>query len=399
MKHILSKIILFICTICTAMLCSVIVYADTPKILFTTDDAKKNAQINLNNVGIMIYSAQITFDMESDAQYTLIPNDSKAYSAVKTDNNKVTLYIDSTNLMDGRKDIELTFISSDKEMNVPNTAALTLIDRSMRSVTYDSVEVDISTSNIVTPKPTKRPSSGSGGGGGGGGSRRETSSPTPVQTTAPTKTPLETPSASAVPVPDNTNKITFKDVSPDYWAADVISYVTENGLFQGTSDTEFEPQSPMTRAMYVTVLKRFGEKIDPMFDIPCDNPAHFNDVDADTWYHDAVAWAGGIGIVNGIGDNKFAPSEPITREQIAVITINFASLCGIDLSEFSTVDAFEFTDSADISSWAANAVSTAQKTGLISGRENGVFAPQETATRAEVAAILQRFAEKVMLNQ
>lgn len=391
MKNIISKVILITCVICTAIFSNIAVNAEiTPTISFITDNAKKNAQINLKNVGVMIYSAQITFSMDSDAKYTLIPNDSKAYSVVKTDNNNVTLYIDSTNLMDGSKDVELTFISSDKEMNIPNTAALTLIDRSMRSIVYDTVGIDVSVSDNVIPKPTSRPGGGSGGGGGGGGILRATTFPTSV----PTAVPTETPMVSATAAPENAETV-FTDVSPDYWAADVISYVTGKGLFRGTSDTEFEPQSPMTRAMYVTVLKRFGEKIDPMFDIPCDTPANFSDVAADTWYYDAAAWAGGTGIVKGTGNNEFAPSEPVTREQIAVITINFASLCGVDLSELSTVDAVVFADDAEISSWASDAVRTAQQIGLINGRENGMFAPKESASRAEVAAILQRFIEKI----
>ncbi len=402
MKYILSKMIAFTCVICMVLSCGVIVRAaDAPTISVTTDTAKKHAQINLKDVGIMIYSAQITFKMDSSAEYTLSPNDSKAYSVVKTDesDNTVTIYIDSTNLMDGSEEIDFTFISSDKEMHVPDKAELTLVDRSMRSVTYEDAAVELSESDTVTPKPTKRPSTGGGGGGGGGGSSvRSTAAPatSPSATEVPSAT--EEPSATAVPDENDvtdTKQPLFDDVESDYWAADVIAYVTETGLFQGTSETTFEPKASMTRAMYVTVLKRFGEKIDPAFEIPCDTPMAFDDVDENAWYYDAASWAGGTGLVNGIGDNKFGPSDPVTREQIAVMTINFANLCGVDLSELTDVEAQVFPDDADISDWAVDAVYTAQQIGLVSGRETGLFAPKESATRAEVAAILQRFAEKL----
>lgn len=98
--------------------------------------------------------------------------------------------------------------------------------------------------------------------------------------------------------------------------------------------------------------------------------------------------AGGTGLVSGVGENLFEPHSPVTREQMAVITVNFARLCGVELP--SNVEETEFADEENIQYWATDAVHAAQRAGIINGRDDNIFAPQDTATRAEVAAIMNR---------
>ncbi len=373
MKSIATKIVSFVCVICIVLGCGVAIYAadTTPKIAITLDNTKKNATIKLENVGIMIYSAQITLKVSDlTADYTLAPENRNAYSKVRkdTENNTLVLYIDSTELMDGSKEISLATLQADREMSISNRADLILIDRSMVSAPYNNVVVNVSAESSNTNNPS-RP---------GGNTSSDNRGTTGVVTV-----PVTPPSTA----PDTIGG--FTDVADNHWAKGSIAYVTVKGLFNGMTETTFAPDTEMTRAMYVVVLSRFGTKIDAKWQIPCDSPKQFDDIAAGEWYADAVAWAGGAGLVNGMGNNMFEPARPITREQLAVMTVNFARLCGAQLP--SNVEAVTFADNDKIQSYAADAVRAAQQAGLINGRTDGTFAPQDTATRAEVAAILHRF--------
>ena len=109
----------------------------------------------------------------------------------------------------------------------------------------------------------------------------------------------------------------YTDVPTD-WAKEGICFVIENGLMVGTTSTTFAPKDTLTRAMLVTVLYRMAGS--PAVDAP----SGFTDVADGQWYSDAIAWAAANGIVNGVGGNKFAPSEPVTREQLAAIFFRYA---------------------------------------------------------------------------
>lgn len=374
MKQITTKIIAIICILCMAGSMLVSAAGTTePTVSIQLDSTKKNAEITLNNVGTMIYSAQIILKITAtNADYTLTTKNKNTYGTVKTDGNEVTLYIDSTELMNGSKSINIAKLKSSKAMSIGNTADLILVDRSWHaeSTTYSGVKVKVTTETT----------NNNGGGGGNGGNLNPPN--------------RYTPNVFSPSDPSNSTPVinkTFTDVPKGFWAEQSVTYVTEKGLFEGTSDTEFEPFVNMTRAMYVTVLKRFGTQIDPKWQLECQTPKRFADVPSNAWFSDAVGWAGGTGVVNGMGDNMFNPDSPITREQMAVIIVNFASKCGVELPAKTT--AVNFTDSDSIGAWAADAVATAQRAGLIYGRSDGSFDPKNTATRAEVAIILHRLAE------
>lgn len=175
----------------------------------------------------------------------------------------------------------------------------------------------------------------------------------------------------------------FIDVPAGSWYEEAIGFVTDRGLFQGTSDTTFSPELSMTRAMMVTVLWRLDGK-----------PAHgeadgFDDVSADQWYSEAVFWAAANGIVDGYGDGRFGPDDPITREQMAVILYRYCAFKGYEASE--SADISRYDDAESVSPWAREAMCWANGTGLIRGMMETTLAPQETATRAQVATILMRF--------
>ena len=115
----------------------------------------------------------------------------------------------------------------------------------------------------------------------------------------------------------------------------------------------------------------------------------FADVAAGTWYTDAVAWAAENGIVNGVSDTEFAPGEDITREQLAAILYRYAAYQGYDVSQ--RADLLGFGDAESISGYAQEALSWAHAQGLVLGFEDGSLRPQGTASRAQIAAVLMRF--------
>ena len=171
----------------------------------------------------------------------------------------------------------------------------------------------------------------------------------------------------------------FIGIAPDAWYKDAVQYAYDNGLMTGTSATEFAPEATTTRAMIVSILARL-EGVERA------EAAGFADVN-DEWYATAVNWAANVGVVNGYEDNTFRPNQPITREQLAAILMNYANYKGQDVS--NRADLTSYTDQP--SAWANEAMQWAVAEGLISGVTNDELQPQASATRAQVAAILQRF--------
>lgn len=174
------------------------------------------------------------------------------------------------------------------------------------------------------------------------------------------------------------------------WAHAGVDFVVDHGLFNGTSETTFSPNSSMTRAMLVTVLWRYAGE-------PTEGENIFTDVGSDTYYTKAVAWAACNEIVGGVGNGKFDPNGNITREQMAAILYRYATKLGIDTSKCA--DLTSFPDANKVSSWASEALSWANAEGLITGSKignNNYLDPQGNATRAQVATILMRFIENVL---
>lgn len=176
----------------------------------------------------------------------------------------------------------------------------------------------------------------------------------------------------------------FLDVDPDAWYKDAVQFAYDNGLMTGTSATEFAPDVTTTRAMIVSILARLEG-------VTAADDAGFTDVD-DEWFATAVNWAANVGVVNGFEDNTFRPNDAITREQLAAILCNYAAWKGEDVS--ARAELSRYSDAAAISSWATDVMRWAVAENLISGVTNDTLQPQGAATRAQVAAILQRFLSK-----
>ena len=173
----------------------------------------------------------------------------------------------------------------------------------------------------------------------------------------------------------------YSDVATDAWYADAVAYVRDNGLMSGTSETAFEPDGTMTRGMLVTTLYRLAGS--PSLENE-DLGYPFADVPGDAWYADGVYWARLNGVAGGYSDERFGPDDPVTREQIAAIFWRYA---GSPDSETGA----GFADEEDISDYAAEAVDWARANGIVNGMEGNYFLPQDSATRAQVATLLQNY--------
>lgn len=158
----------------------------------------------------------------------------------------------------------------------------------------------------------------------------------------------------------------FKDVAQNSWYAGAVQYVTSSSLMNGTSSTAFSPNAGMSRGMLMTVLARYaGESTDG----------------GTVWYEKGMNWAKSKGVSDGS-----APNANITREQLAAMLYRYAG------EPDGTADLSAYTDAGAVSSYAEKAVAWCVAKGILTGKTDTILAPKATATRAECAAMLQRFA-------
>lgn len=236
-----------------------------------------------------------------------------------------------------------------------------------------------------------------------------------IPTPSPVSTPLVTPSPGGNPTPDSNPTPTaapqtpvptknpelpagwpFIDVAvnPGNWKYESIKYVYENGIMNGITKqdgtiTTFEPDAPLTRGMFATVLYRMAGSPPVVYE------NRFSDVSVGRYYSNPVIWAYQNGIVNGFQDGRYGVDEYITREQIAKMLKVYADIHGYDTSEYA--DLSVFPDSSEVSGWATGYMRWAVGCKMINGRnQNNIYylAPQGNATRAECAAMLTRFIKK-----
>ncbi len=175
----------------------------------------------------------------------------------------------------------------------------------------------------------------------------------------------------------------FDDVSEDDWYYDSVYYVYAYGLMNGTAEATFNPDGATTRGMLVTILYRMEGSPQGGGWSP------FTDVDPELYYAQPIAWAAWNGIVKGITDTTFSPDAPVTRQQMAAILYRYAAWKKWDVSQQGNL--FQFTDWEQIQEYARTPLAWASAAGLIQGKENNILDPAGTATRAQVATLLQRF--------
>ena len=179
----------------------------------------------------------------------------------------------------------------------------------------------------------------------------------------------------------------FPDVDENDWFYDEVVYVYENGLMNGVENNRFAPNTATNRAMLATILYRLAGEPAVSGDLP------FTDVAAGTWYTDAVLWAAQNGIVNGLGENTFAPMNTLTREQLVTMLYRYAEAEGYDVS--AAADLSGYPDAGKVQPYAQEAMSWAVAEGIVAGMEDGTLNPAGNATRAQIATILMRFCEGV----
>ena len=177
----------------------------------------------------------------------------------------------------------------------------------------------------------------------------------------------------------------FIDVAESDAYFDAVMYVYENGLFKGVSETEFAPDTTMTRAMFVTVLGRMAG-VNPLLY----QKSSFTDVEMGQWYSPYVEWAAKSGIVLGYGDGTFGLNDEITVEQAAVILTRYAAFTGRSTYTLRTLH--DFADAADVSDWAVYSMKWIVSSGIYAG-ENGMLSPKSLAKRSLVAAMLYNYAD------
>ena len=181
----------------------------------------------------------------------------------------------------------------------------------------------------------------------------------------------------------------FTDVKEDDWFYEAVKYVVQKGLFAGTSETTFEPNLAMTRGMLVTVLYRLEGTP------AVTGSSTFADVAPGQYYTSAVIWATQNGIVSGYGNGYFGTNDIVSREQMATILFRYAKSKDYDTSLVKDIGGF--TDSDQVASYAKRALQWAYANGIIGGTSETTLSPKGSATRSQVATILMRFDEKIIV--
>lgn len=200
--------------------------------------------------------------------------------------------------------------------------------------------------------------------------------------------PETTPETQTEPKSDETNTVSavpsFYDVAKNAWYYNPVTAIAQKGLMTGTAANIFEPNKATTRAELVAILYR-------MEGSPAVYAAStFSDVAPNAWYAAPITWAENAKVVAGLDRTHFAPDNALTREQVAAILYNYAKTKGLDITQ-GGMAVREYADYDSISSYALPSVAWAVNTGIISGKSGYVLDPQGTATRAEIAAMLERF--------
>ena len=177
------------------------------------------------------------------------------------------------------------------------------------------------------------------------------------------------------PEPEQPQQV-FSDVAPTDWYAGFVQTVYEKGLFAGTGDGTFAPNANMTYAEFFTVLSQFDEVLG------------VTPVEGGEWYDAYVQWAQPYLPQN----MKFEPTAPITRQDMAALMGNFIDLYGAESDGFVNEGSAVYTDADDIAGYARDSVQLCYRLGIMSGGDDGSFAPQATATRAQVAVVMVQMA-------
>ena len=173
----------------------------------------------------------------------------------------------------------------------------------------------------------------------------------------------------------------FKDVAADAWYAEYVSYLAGKGIVNGKTADTFAPDAQITRAEFIKIIAGVAGA-----DVSGKSSSRFSDVASDAWYAPYVAWGVENGIINGTSETTFHPNGNISRQDMATMIKRYTDFAKFTLP--ADTAAVNFTDSAQISSYAADAVKAMQQAGIINGKGGNTFAPKDNATRAEACKML-----------
>ena len=186
---------------------------------------------------------------------------------------------------------------------------------------------------------------------------------------------------------DNCPSLAFSDLDTSMWYHEAVDYAIENGLMNGTGNSVFSPETPITRAQVVTVLWRLENE--PQVDYTMT----FADVAEGQWYTEAVRWAASINVVGGYSAEEYGTDDFISRQDMATILWRYAEYKGYDVS--ATAD-LNYTDAGNIADYALTAMQWACGSGIFEGNGDGTINPTGDTRRCEYAAIMMRFIENVV---
>lgn len=327
--------------------------------LFCELEEGGGAVLSLEDAGSGVYGVQLELTLAGEyPDCVFTPDSLTAYApdcSVRTlrGETRVTIYLTDRSAMEeegGYLPLGVLDPGGDvPETAWPDTARVTLLDEKLRPAA-DALTIP---ANVLSA-PSREP-----------------------------QTPSQLPAEPSLP-PEN--PLPFADVNPGDWFYDAVRYVYGKNIMQGVGPDAFDPYTESSRAMIVTILHRLEGS-------PAALPAGFADVDSGAYYAGPVAWASESGIVTGFSPERFRPGDSITREQLAAILYRYTDWKGLDVSHRG--DLGIFPDRGDLSPYAVEAMSWAVAEGLINGI-NGNLAPSGRASRAQTAALLQRFCESVL---
>jgi hypothetical protein len=182
------------------------------------------------------------------------------------------------------------------------------------------------------------------------------------------------------PKEENCPSEKFTDVNTGLWYHEAVDYVLEKGIMEGNGNGTFTPNANLSRAQLAQILYNVAGKPE----VTAENP--FTDVPDTQWYAKAVIWAAQAGVVEGNGDGTFSPTKNISRQDLAVMLWRYAG------KPEATQTSLDFTDAAQVSDYAEQALLWANEVGIVQG-DKGVLNPKGSATRAEAATMIMRYLE------
>lgn len=186
---------------------------------------------------------------------------------------------------------------------------------------------------------------------------------------------------------DNCPSKRYTDSLPA-WAHNAIDFVTARGYMNGIETNLFGAYQSVTRAQAVTVLYRIAGSP------AVEGTTAFTDVAESQYFHNAVVWAYENGIVKGMSETSFAPYSALTREQMVTLLYRFAAYMGVEVETEATLD--DFADAAKVQPYAVDAMLWAVENGIIIGNEYGLLDPSGSASRAQLAIVIERLCKVVL---